>query len=38
MNHLHKWECTDIPGVYVCDCGQGAKYGYFNQETREIEV
>jgi hypothetical protein len=38
MTHGHKWECTDIPGVYVCDCGMGAKYGYWNPDTKEIEV
>ena len=33
--HNHKWECSDIPGDYLCNCGKKA---YWNSYTQEIQV
>lgn len=35
MIHDHKWECSDVPGMYICQCSM---VGYYNQSTKEIEV
>ena len=32
-SHNHKWECSDIPGIYNCGCGSE---GYYNSNTKEI--
>lgn len=36
MSHKHYWDCTDIPGIYICR--NDGQTGYFNSLTREIEV
>lgn len=32
MTHDHKWECSDVPGIFICQC-QGVKY--YNRLTEE---
>ena len=32
--HKHHWECTDIPGIFMCHAD--GQTGYFNSLTREI--
>jgi len=31
---MHYWTCSDVPGVFNCQCGS---VGYYNKETQEIE-
>ena len=32
MTHKHKWECSDIPAIYFCDCGIEAYWDRNKQE------
>jgi hypothetical protein len=32
--HNHHWECTDIPGIFMCHAE--GQTGYFNSLTKEI--
>ena len=32
----HKWECSDIPGLFFCECG-GTKYFDRQNQTYYIE-
>ena len=40
--HQHTWECSDIPGLYSCSCGQHAYYdrehGTYHQEETGKEI
>jgi hypothetical protein len=33
--HTHKWECSDTPGIFICQCKAVA---YYNQTTKEKEI
>ena len=32
MDHDHFWECSDVPGMYICQCN-GVRY--YNYKTKE---
>lgn len=35
MAHNHQWECSDVPGLFYCDCGAQAVH---NRDTGDKEV
>ena len=32
MSCDHKWECSDVPGMYICQC---QVVRYYNYKTKE---
>lgn len=35
MSHDHKWDCSDVPGIFTCSCGSER---YFNRLTQTYYV
>ena len=35
ITHTHKWICSDIPGLYICNCGEEGKW---NRNIEKVEV
>ena len=33
--HKHHWECSDTPGIYICQC---KAVSYYNRETKQKEI
>ena len=33
--HSHYWECSDVPGIFTCQCTAVA---YYNRETQQKEI
>lgn len=33
--HSHYWDCSDIPGIYICQCGVES---YYNRQTKQKEI
>lgn len=33
--HSHKWECSDTPGIFICQC---KAVSYYNRETKQKEI
>jgi hypothetical protein len=35
MDHNHNWNCSDVPGIFFCDCGAER---YFDRDSQQYTV